>query len=438
MNKRQPLTCGLGALFFVLALIIWFAPPGRYPVLSDPLGNSLQAQVVPTLAVLPTVVSEPIQQPTTLVLSEVPATVFVATPIAVSSPAGEMFRHVVEHGETLFRIAVNFGVTTESLVIANRLSDPDHLLVGQEILIPEGHPVATSLSTAFITTTPLYPTPDLPTMPATEAYTPLPSTESTPPPVLVDNVNGISMSDLIVLPENVQQNIRLIYAQGQSLGRNPHAFSKLGDSTIENPHFLTRFDGGTYILGVYAYLQPVIDYFRGSHGRQGVAVMRGLHSWSVFDPMWSDKSVCANGETVIACEFRINNPSYLFIRLGSNDVGVPDSFDRNIRQLVEFAIQSGVIPIVGTKADRHEGVNNINNTLLRQIAVDYQVPLWDFDLVAATLPDRGLGADGVHMTTFFAHDYSSPVALQRGNGIHSLTAMMALDAVWRAVDPNTP
>ena len=37
-------------------------------------------------------------------------------------------------------------------------------------------------------------------------------------------------------------NARAIYAKGQELERNPHAFSKMGDSTVENDHFLSRFD----------------------------------------------------------------------------------------------------------------------------------------------------------------------------------------------------
>ena len=61
------------------------------------------------------------------------------------------------------------------------------------------------------------------------------------------------------------------------------------------------------------------------------------------------------------------------------------------------------------------------------------MPLWDFDLLAQTIPGRGLDADGVHLTTFYAHDYTSPVAFQRGHGVHNLTALIALDAVWREI-----
>jgi hypothetical protein len=255
----------------------------------------------------------------------------------------------------------------------------------------------------------------------------------TPAPVPAGiSINGLTLDAMILLPEKVKQHVLQIYEQGQALGRNPRAFSKIGDSTIENPHFLARFDSSPYNLGAYGYLQPLIDYFHGSFGRQGAAVRRGLHSWSVFDPLWADKTMCMSGESPIACELRLQNPSFVFIRLGSNDVGVPEMFNRNLRQMVEFCLNNGVVPVLGTKADQHEG-SDINNESIRRVAADYAVPLWDFERVAQTLPDHGLVADGVHMTTFFAHDYRSPVAFERGHGVHNLSALIALDQVWRIV-----
>jgi len=245
-------------------------------------------------------------------------------------------------------------------------------------------------------------------------------------------INGLPVSRFVVLPPDVIAHVRQIYAHGQTQGRDARAFSKLGDSTIENPHFLARFDGGPYHLGDYAALQPVIDHFAGSHGRQGVAVIRGLHSWSVFDPLWADDRQCQPAETILDCELRLHRASVLFVRLGSNDVGRPADFEANMRRLVQTAIDAGVIPILGTKADRHDGPGNLNNAAIRRVAADMAVPLWDFDLVAGTLPGRGLDLDGVHMTAFFAHDYRQPQALRRGYGLMNLTALMMLDAVWRA------
>jgi LysM repeat protein len=326
--------------------------------------------------------------------------------------------YVVREGDTLFSIAAAYGISQDALAAANQITNPGTIYAGEALFIPLLNPTD-GTSVANIPTTPL--------MDTSRFQGGLPAPAPVPGDVLV---NGLAADAIVLLPENVKQHVRQVYAQGQALGRNPRAFAKIGDSTIENPHFLARFDSSPYHLGAYSYLQPLIDYFHGSFGRQGSAVRRGLHSWSVFDPLWADKSMCMGGETPITCEFRLQNPSFVFIRLGSNDVGVPEMFSRNLRQMVEFCLNNGVVPILGTKADQHEG-SDINNETIRRVAADYAVPLWDFERVSQTLPNRGLVSDGVHMTTFFAHDYTSPVAFQRGHGVHNLSALIALDQVWR-------
>ncbi len=284
----------------------------------------------------------------------------------------------------------------------------------------------------------LPPTP-LPLPSATSAVVPVaqvvtaPPT-ATPPPTLAPPqpvaVNGVPFESIVVMPPEVVAHVREIFATGQALGRNPHAYAKVGDSTTENPYFLARFDEGPYNLGAYAHLQPAIDQFRGSHGRDSVAVRIGLHSWTANDPAWAEPGLCLPNETPVQCELRLHNPSIVLIRLGTNDAGVGLMFEANIRTIVDTALAAGVIPVIGTKGDRHEGSNE-NNDILRRIAYEYRIPLWDYDRVADTLPGRGLDEDAAHMLTFYSHDYSDPTAFTRGHAMHNLTALMMLDAIWR-------
>lgn len=274
------------------------------------------------------------------------------------------------------------------------------------------------------------PSPEI-TPPADLGVLPTP-TMSYPP-----TLNGVPIEQIIVIDEDVKTTIRAVYAIGQDLGRNPFAFSKLGDSTIENPHFLARFDDArlgnvSYNLGEYAYLEAVIRFYEGSFNRQGEAVQRGLHAWSVFNPQWASPN-CGQGEGVLACEIRVHNPSIIFIRLGTNDVGVPEGFERDMRQIVEYCLSQGVIPILGTKADLRDGNPSPNNSAIRRLADDYNLPLWDFERLAQTLPNRGLDMDNHHLTTFYAHDWTLPIAWTRGHAAHSLSALMMLDAVWRVL-----
>jgi LysM repeat protein len=362
--------------------------------------NLMGGATVPTVVIVPTSNPEtpPTLQPT-------------------DAPVIDGNAHIVQAGETLYGIALQYNLTAEQIAAANGIAvDTAIIYEGQALMIPGGaipvqQPTAQSTAAAPLTV---------------EQYPPPPLDGGVP-----TTVNGISVETFAPLPEGVIQHIRNIYAMGQSLGRNPRAFSKLGDSLIENPHFLARFDTGPYNLGNFTYLQPLITYYAGSFGRESVAVRRGLHSWSVLDPMWAGGG-CGGGETMLACEFRLQNPSVLFIHLGSNDAGVPESTDRSLREIVEFCMNNGVIPILGTKADRHEGAD-VNNPIIRKVAADYNVPLWDFDVVAGTLPGRGLDQDGTHMTVFFANDWSSPLAFERGYGIMNLTALMMLDRIWRSV-----
>ena len=259
-----------------------------------------------------------------------------------------------------------------------------------------------------------------PTVPPTPALSP-------PQPVAV---NGVPFESIVVMPPEVVAHARAIFAAGQALGRSPNAYAKIGDSTTENPHFLARFDEGPYNLGAYAHLQPVIDQFRSSHGRDSVAVRVGLHSWTANDPAWAEPGLCLPNETPVQCELRLHNPSIVLIRLGTNDAGVGLMFEANIRYIVDTALAAGVIPVIGTKGDRHEGSDE-NNNILRRIAAEYRIPLWDYDRVADTLPGRGLGQDAAHMLTFYSHDYSDPTAFTRGHAMHNLTALMMLDAIWR-------
>ena len=247
------------------------------------------------------------------------------------------------------------------------------------------------------------------------------------------SINGVSQESIVIMPDNVRQHVREIYGRGQSLGRNPNAFSKLGDSVTLTDHYLTRFDSGHYTLGPYAYLQPTIDHYSGSFSRYGVATRVGLHAWSIFDPLWANKEWCSLDEHMVACEIRLFNPSVILVKIGSNDNGAASAFDQNVRQLVEYAAENGVIPVLATKADRFEGPDDRNNQMLRQIAAEYEIPLWDYDLIAETLPRRGLSGDDVHMTMADSDDYTDPATFERGYPVSDLTALMMLHALLQEV-----
>jgi LysM repeat protein len=335
----------------------------------------------------------------------------VSTSKPIAGPDSSPISYTIQSGDTLFDIALRYGVTVDAIVAANQIPNPASIRPGQTLVIPAESAAKASVRPG-LTATPL------PAEPASIT------------------VNSIPLTTIVVMPPAVRQHLDQIYREGQKQGRNPHAFAKVGDSTVQNGFFFMLFDHGGYDLGDYSYLQPAINFYAGSFARNSVAVGIGYHTTTVLDPLQTNPA-CFPNETLIECEFRLTNPSVVVIRLGANDVGMPDVFDRKLRQMVEYAIGQGVIPILGTKADRQDP-SNIINTIIRQVAADNKIPLWDFDAVAETLPNRGLASDGVHPTNGFARDYSKPETFQRGHEMQDLTALMALDAVWREVTQAKP
>ena len=269
--------------------------------------------------------------------------------------------------------------------------------------------------------------------------TPSPTPISSPTPTSQhpQEVNGMPFADFIIMDEGVKAHVREIYSNGLELGRDPHAFSKLGDSLIANSHFLRVFDLmepklGTYDLGDYDYLQDTIDYYAGSFDRLGAAVRPGLNTIMVFDPKWVENEDCLPGENMMECEIRLHNPSVMIVQLGTNDRA--SSLEVKYDEIVRYLIEQGIVPILYTKADRGGGPNNQNNEIIRAIAQKYQVPLIDFDILAETLPDRGLKSDHTHLSVAPRFDYSDPATFRYGDAVHNLAALIMLDAVRKTIE----
>ncbi len=299
-------------------------------------------------------------------------------------------------------------------------SEPTAVLATADI-VPE--PVRAQIATPTDTPTALAPTNTPRPTPSPRASTPTPSI----------NINGISITRIVVLSEAVRRHIHEVFAQGQARGRNPRAFSKVGDSTMVYPPFLAAFDGKAYKLGTFSSLQATIDRFAGSFGRESIAAKKGMHTWSEFDPAWVNSNRCQSNEGPLACELRLNNPSIALIRLGANDYYAPQEFNTQLVKIVETCLADGVIPVLGTKPDRMEGQANTLNKTIAQIASTYALPLWDYDLIVGTIPGKGLEKDGVHFVGSSSRDYALTQTFQHGDALEDLTGLWMLDAIRREV-----
>ncbi len=243
--------------------------------------------------------------------------------------------------------------------------------------------------------------------------------------------------DLPVLPR-VSEKAIAIYAEGIDRGNNPTRFSKIGDCQSIRQYFIGIFDDPvTYKLGQFVYLESAIDNFHGSFDRKSLAVKTGWNVASVLTVINADPEACDLNETPLECEFRLWNPSITIVSMETWPEDRPTSYYENyLRRIVEFNIQRGVLPILATKADNLEGDHSINRAIAR-VAREYDVPLWNFWRAVQPLPNRGLLEDGFHLT-HNNNNFADSEVLESAWPVRNLTALMALDTVWRKVNNMQP
>ena len=99
------------------------------PVLSSPspMGSQPAMQAQPAFAA-----AAPMPSPSTL--GTLPTN--SAVPTVAPAATGGTFTHTIASGESLYTIARRYDVTTQALVLANGLSSPDKIVVGQKVIIP--------------------------------------------------------------------------------------------------------------------------------------------------------------------------------------------------------------------------------------------------------------------------------------------------------------
>lgn len=270
-----------------------------------------------------------------------------------------------------------------------------------------------------------------PTPTLTPTFTPTPTSRPTltpRPPLPTAALLNNDWQRLPIIPE-VSPAMKEVYLRGLALGNDPRAFSKVGDCNSEVEFFLTPFDQpGEYRLGPYADLQAVIDNFGGSFSRVSVAARTGFGPSAMFDPIWVDPRICRTGEGPLDCEYRLHRPSIVLIGLGTHYSPL-SKFESQMRAVIEASLERGIVPVLTTKVDT-EGGDRVN-ALIAYLAQQYEVPLWNFWLAVQPLDNHGQ-PDEIHFTwarNYFDLKYN----LLHGWPVRNLTALQALDTVWRSV-----
>ena len=226
-----------------------------------------------------------------------------------------------------------------------------------------------------------------------------------------------------VVPE-VTEAAREIYRQGRSLNVDSKTFSKIGDCQNLHEYFLGRFDH----LDIYKFpwlveeYQETIENFKGNFDTDGQSAKFGFTAASPLSPLMADPEVCLPDEAPLECELRLTHPSFVLISLEFPFNGrSADLYGQYLRQIIEYTISRGAVPILATKADNVEKDHSINLTIA-SLAYEYDLPMWNWWAAAQPLGDHGIDPyrDGFHIT-------------QQAWEERSKTFLMVLDHLWKGL-----
>lgn len=227
-----------------------------------------------------------------------------------------------------------------------------------------------------------------------------------------------------VLP-TVTEHARQIFALGQSLGRDAHAFSVFGDCQSEPDVFMGVYDSDPMtVASLEPALQETAAWFSGSFNRTSPTVKGGTTTGALLWSTWhQNKFTCTIYESPVTCELRIHKAAFVIIHVGTHYENRNEEY---MRKILDQLIAGGVVPILASKADDRELDDRVNAAYAR-LAVEYNIPFWNFWKAVDYLPNRGL--------------YTRPDAQYQGDlyltdeaaAIHRLSALQVLDVVRRAV-----
>lgn len=249
------------------------------------------------------------------------------------------------------------------------------------------------------------------------------SLKSTPLPTTIslDPANWQNWPVLPIIPEHTRQ----IYLLGQSLGNNPHAFSVFGDCNSLPEVFMGIYETDLEaVTGLPLNLQETVAWFSGSFNRESPTVRAGTTTGALLWAQWhQNKYTCIINETPLHCELRIHKPTFVIIQVGSHYETRNKDY---MRTILDQLIKAGVVPILANKADDIDPDQHVN-LQYAELAVEYNIPFWNFWAALNSLPNHGL--------------YSRPEDTYQGGlyltdeaaAIHRKTALQVLDLVRRVV-----
>jgi len=231
-----------------------------------------------------------------------------------------------------------------------------------------------------------------------------------------------------VIPEGIDAGLQQVYEKGLELGNDPHAFSIFGDCQARPGEFFGVFETDPEVLeSLPAELRETVLNFDGSFDRESPTAQDATTPGSLLWNQWHRGEYgCSFTETPVECELRIHRPSFVIIQIGTHFESRNTDY---LRTVITQLMDEGVVPVLATKADNRELDDRINRDMAL-LAVEYDLPLWNFWAALSDLPNRGL-------YTRDDRPLQGAIYLNEDAALrHRMTGLTALNVVWRAVTEN--
>lgn len=259
---------------------------------------------------------------------------------------------------------------------------------------------------------------------------------------------------------SVAQRLKVIAADGMSIGGFQNRFIKVGDSITVSPDaFMGQFihpDHDPFIhygwdytrdLGDFEYLRSSMEHFlvsglpggETSFDRVSLAAQVGAAaSWAIDgDP------------SPLQQEIDAVSPLFAVIMFGTNDIGwwtddhlVISWIAGNLLEIVDECIAEGVIPILTApplRIDYEEKTHTLSH-VVRALAQARGIPFINYHRSMMPLTDHGLSGDGVHPNSmaYNRNCHLTAEGLLYGTNTRNLVTLQALDRALRAAVLGAP
>ena len=220
-------------------------------------------------------------------------------------------------------------------------------------------------------------------------------------------------------------SLQKVYERGLELGNDPRAFSIFGDCQTRPAEFFGVFERDAASLASLAPdLRETVNYFKGSFTRESSTSQDGTTPGALLWTQWHRGEFgCTFDETPVECELRTHRPSFAIIQVGTHFESRNADY---LRKIIVQLLDAGVVPVLATKADNREKDERVNRDMAL-LAVEFDLPLWNFWAAVSDLPKRGLYTRDDRPLQ--GDIYLTEEAALR----HRMTGLEALNAVWRAV-----